>query len=262
MTATIVAVANQKGGVGKTTTALTVSAALGNYGKRTLTLDLDPHVSASIHVQCYPEEQEVTVFDLFQHTAAHDTSSLWPKLRQWEPGKRFEFVPGHKRLSDLEVDLSKRKGKGLILQRALQGVVDDYDYIVLDCPPHLGVLLVNALVAADLLIIPLQTDFMAVHGLKLLFETVGTLNKLRHKPLQYRVLPTLMDARASACQRVLKLLRQKLGEKMFTTVIHMDTKFREASAQGRVITDLYPDSRGALEYQRLAKEIISYEQKP
>ncbi|GAB7080287.1 ParA family protein [Megalodesulfovibrio paquesii] len=260
MPASVLAVANQKGGVGKTTTALSLSAALGNYGKRTLAVDMDPHVSASIHLRCYPEDMEVTVFDLFQREGAA-LETLWSKGRVWEPGKRFEFVPGHKRLSDLEVDLSQRKGKGLLLKQALKSVLDEYDYIVLDCPPHLGVLLVNALVAADLLVIPLQTDFMAVHGLKLLFETVGTLNKLRAKPLRYRVLPTMFDARAGACRRVLMLLKEKLGENMFSTIIHMDTKFREASAQGRTVADAFPESRGALEYQQLAKEIISHEQK-
>ncbi|AGW11963.1 ParA family protein [Megalodesulfovibrio gigas] len=260
MAARVLAVANQKGGVGKTTTALTLSSALGNYGKRTLAVDLDPHVSASIHLRCYPEEMEATVFDLFVHSGP-ELAAVWSRVRLWEPGKRFEFAPGHKRLSDLEVDLSGRKGKGLLLKRALESVLDEYDYIVLDCPPHLGVLLVNALVAADLLVVPLQTDFMAVHGLKLLFETVGTLNKLRPTPLRYKVLPTMFDARASACRRVLQLLREKLGENMFSTIVHMDTKFREASAQGRTVSDAYPESRGALEYQQLAKEIISHEQK-
>ncbi|MCA1945965.1 MAG: ParA family protein [Desulfovibrio sp.] len=260
MAAKVLAVANQKGGVGKTTTALTLSAALGNYGQRTLTVDLDPHVSASIHLRCYPEDMRFTAFDLFVHHG-EALAQIWSNIRVWEPGQRFEFVPGHKKLSDLEVDLSARRGKGLLLRRALQRVLDEYDYIVLDCPPHLGVLLVNALMAANLLVIPLQTDFMAVHGLKLLFETVGTLNKLRPTPLRYKVLPTMYDARASACRRVLQLLKDKLGENMFSTIVHMDTKFREASAQGRTVSDAYPDSRGALEYQQLAKEIISHEQK-
>lgn len=258
MSARVIAVANQKGGVGKTTTTLTLAAALGNYGRRALVLDLDPHVSASIHLRCYPEEMQATVLDLFQRPGEE---ALWNLARRWEPGRRFEFVPGHKRLSDLELDLGHAPGKGVILRQALAPMTREYDYILLDCPPHLGVLLVNALLAADVLVIPLQADFMAVHGLKLLFETVNALDKLRRQTLHVgslrcRAFATMYDARAGACRRVAQLLRQKLGPRMLRTIVHMDTKFRESSAQGRVISDLYPDSRGALEYQQLAREIM------
>jgi chromosome partitioning protein len=118
-----------------------------------------------------------------------------------------------------------------------------------------GILLVNALVASDLLVVPIQTDFLALHGLKLLFDTIKVLNKVLPAPICYRVLPTLYDRRARACARVLELLDLKMRSSMFKTVIGMDTHFRDASAQGRVIYELFPDSRGAQEYEDLAKEI-------
>jgi chromosome partitioning protein len=119
------------------------------------------------------------------------------------------------------------------------------------------VLLVNAMVASDLLIIPIQTDFLALHGLRLIFDSIRLLNKVLAKPVAWKALATMFDRRAGACRRVLELLRNKLGGKMFDTVVGMDTQFREASARGLVIYDVAPDSRGAREYMALAKEILA-----
>jgi chromosome partitioning protein len=127
----------------------------------------------------------------------------------------------------------------------------------MDCPPHVGILLVNALVACDLLIIPIQTDFLALYGLKLLFDTMRTLNKVLPAPVRYMALPTMYDRRARACTRVLELLQEKMGSAMFNTIIGVDTRLREASAQGCVIYDLDPQSRGALAYTALAQEITA-----
>ncbi|MDE5831694.1 MAG: ParA family protein, partial [Desulfovibrio sp.] len=132
-----------------------------------------------------------------------------------------------------------------------------YDYIIIDCPPHLGILLINALVACDLLIIPIQTDFLGLHGMKLLFDTLRTLNKVLPEPVKYRALPTLYDKRTKACARVVELLNKKLGASMFKTIVGMDTRFREASAQGRSIFEIDPRSRGAQAYAALAEEVMA-----
>ncbi len=254
--AKILAVANQKGGVGKTTTAVTLAAALARLGKRVLLVDLDPHACASVHLRYYPDECAASVNDIFCENPG-DMDELWDKIRQHHPVQEFDVVPANIRLAELEVDLRNRKGKGAILQQVLEHVRREYDFIVLDCPPHVGILLVNALVASDLLVIPIQTDFLALHGLKLLFDTIKVLNKVLPRPICYRVLPTLYDRRARACARVLELLALKMKDSMFTTVIGMDTRFREASAQGRVIYEISPDSRGAREYEELATEILA-----
>jgi chromosome partitioning protein len=120
-----------------------------------------------------------------------------------------------------------------------------------------GILLVNALVASDLLVAPIQTDFLALHGLKLLFDTIRVLNKALPRPINYKVLPTLYDKRAKACASVLELLKLKMPDRMFEGVISMDTRFRDASAQGRTIFDIAPKSRGAQQYESLAEEILS-----
>lgn len=111
--------------------------------------------------------------------------------------------------------------------------------------------------AADLLVIPIQTDFLALHGLKLLFDTLRTLNKALPSPIFYRALPTMYDRRAKACTRVLELLRSKMGDAMFSSIIPLDTQFREASALGRVVYDVDPDCRGAQAYENLAKEVMA-----
>ena len=164
-------------------------------------------------------------------------------------------MPAHIRLAELEMDLRDRPHKGGILKRALDRVKDEYDYIVLDCPPHVSVLLVNALLASELCVVPIQTDFLALNGLKLLFDTMRTLNRVLPSPIRYKVLATMFDQRAGACRRVMELLQNKMNDRMFKAVIHVDTKFREACAHGKVIYDIAPGSRGAQEYLELAKEI-------
>jgi chromosome partitioning protein len=254
--AKVIAVANQKGGVGKTTTAVTLAAALTRLRRQVLVMDLDPHACASVHLRYYPEELRYSVNDIFSETPA-DPETLWDNIRQHHPVQEFDVVSANIRLAELEVDLRNRRGKGAILQQALEHVRAEYDFILLDCPPHVGILLVNALVASDLLVVPIQTDFLALHGLKLLFDTIKVLNKVLPVPICYRVLPTLYDKRARACARVLELLSMKMKDSMFSTVIGMDTRFRDASAQGRVIYEISPDSRGAREYEELAKEILA-----
>ncbi|MEG1610287.1 MAG: AAA family ATPase, partial [Bilophila sp.] len=192
MSAKIIAVANQKGGVGKTTTALSLAAALARADKSVLIMDLDPHVCASVHLRFYPEEQPCTIHALFA-SEAEAWPALWSSLILHQEGQFWDMVSGDVRLAEIEGDVRGRPNKGFILSEALKSVPDTYDFIILDCPPQMGVLLVNALVASDLLVIPIQTDFLALHGLKLLFDTLRTLNKALPKPIRYRTLPTMYD---------------------------------------------------------------------
>ncbi len=250
----IIPVANQKGGVGKTTSSLSLGAAMGILGKRCLVMDLDPHASATIHLKFYPERLDYTAYELFTRKE-EEFPELWQCIRYKAPGDHFDFVPSHIRLAELEMDLRDRPHKGGILQRALAHVKGEYDYVILDCPPHVGILLVNALVASELCVVPIQTDFLALNGLRLLFDTMRTLNRVLPEPIRYGVLATMYDQRAGACRRVMELLQSKMKDRMFKTVIHVDTKFREACAHGKVIFDIAPGSRGAREYLQLAREI-------
>lgn len=239
--------------MGKTTTTLNLGASFSKLGFKTLVIDLDPHASATIHLAYYPEQLEKTAFELIKNEISHQEISN--DLIYRDSRLYFDFVPGDIRLSDLEVDLKNSQGKGTILKKNLQLITADYDYILLDCPPQLSVLLVNALVAADLTIIPIQTEFLALHGLRLIFDTINKLNKALPEPIFYRTLATMYDRRIAACRRVLELLRRKLGNRIFSTIINIDTKFREASAQGKVVFELAPKTRGSMEYLELAQEI-------
>ena len=255
MGAKVLAIANQKGGVGKTTTSITLSSALARMGKKILVLDLDPHACATLHARIYPEGITCSLHDLFL-AQEEGWRTRWPELRQPAALPGVDVAPGSIRLSELEVDFRERQAKGSVLLRSIAHVRDKYDYIILDCPPHVGILLVNALVASDLLIIPIQTDFLALHGLKLLFDTLHTLNKALGRAVRYRAVPTMYDKRAKACTRVLELMRRKMGQSMFSTVIGVDTHFREASAQGCTIYDIDARSRGATGYDSLAQEVL------
>jgi chromosome partitioning protein len=250
-----VAIANQKGGVGKTTTALSLGAALARLEKRVLIMDLDPHGCASVHLGRFPENVPHSAYDLL--LAGEFDPGLWDKavLSAGEDG--MDMVASNVRLSDLDIDLKGRENKGVLLKNLLERGGEGYDYVILDCPPNMGVLLVNAMVASNLLIIPIQTDFLALHGLRLIFDSIRILNKVLPRPVAWKALATMFDRRAGACRRVLTLLRKKLGTRLFETVVGMDTQFREASARGQVIYDVAPDSRGAREYMALAREILA-----
>ncbi|OEU65658.1 MAG: chromosome partitioning protein ParA [Desulfovibrio sp. S3730MH75] len=255
--AKVIAIANQKGGVGKTTTALTLGEALTRLGKKVLVIDLDPHANASVHLSFFPETVSMTAHDLFFDDA--DFETVWLQIVQKRATVGFDFVPASIRLSELENDLKDRKNKGMVLSGALAWITDQYDYVLIDCPPHVGVLLVNAIVASDLVLIPIQTDFLALYGIRLLFDTIKVLNKVLPRPVKFKALPTMYDGRAGACRKILNLIRRKLQGRVFSTVVHMDTKFREACASGRVIFSIDEKSRGALEYMQLAREIIRNE---
>lgn len=240
--------------MGKTTTALNLGAAFVRQGKKVLVMDLDPHACASIHLAFFPETTHGSALDIFKTYPdfARQGKNVVHKTRE---GAGFDFVPSSIKLAELDAEFKEVRGKGLILKKWLRTVEHDYDVIIVDCPPQMGVILVNALIAADLVIIPTQTDFLALHGFKLIFDTMRLLNKALNKPIKYKVLPTMYDRRAGACRRILNILRKKMGSRLFETLINTDTKFRESSAMGKVIHDYAPKSRGALEYSLLAREI-------
>lgn len=250
----VIAVTNQKGGVGKTTTALSLGAALVILGKKTLVIDLDPHASATIHLTYYSETYKENILDIFLKDDL-DEDGLYSLIKK-DKRHFFDFIPGSIKLATVEAEVKDKKSKGLVLKKALEKISKEYDFILLDCPPNFGIILINALVASTLTIIPIQTEFLALHGLKLTFDTIRMLNRVLNRKIEYKALATMYDQRVGACRRVVEVLKRNLKQKMFNTIISVDSKFREASARGDIIYNLYPQSRGAKQYLQLAKEIL------
>ncbi len=253
----VISIVNQKGGVGKTTTALTLGESLAFFNKKTLVIDLDPHACATIQLNYHPNDISKDSYELFKERPIRDLKSFIHKNKN----HKFDFIPASINLSKLEIELKDKKDRALILKRNLAHFRLKYDYILLDCPPHLGIILINAIAASDLLIIPTQTEFLALHGLKLLFNTIGLVKKSLNKDINYKILPTMHDKRIKSCQRILFLLKEKLNRKLnnkvFSTVIHIDSKFKEAARIGGIILNIFPKSRGSKEYIQLAREILA-----
>jgi chromosome partitioning protein len=236
------AIANQKGGVGKTTTSLCLARGLAVDGARVLLLDLDPHASLTRAFGVPTDPPPPGSHDLFA-ARAPDISAV---LRETAIGN-LRLVAAQPALATLERRGATQPGLGLALGRALHAVRAQYDYALLDCPPTLGLLMVNALAAADRLVIPTQTDPLALHGLADMLRTADMVERSRRRPLPRHILPTLFDRRTRAGVRSLEELRERHGPRVWPGVVPMDTRLRDAHAL--TAADL-PESRGFEAYTR------------
>ncbi|MCH8551296.1 MAG: ParA family protein [Natronospirillum sp.] len=249
------AIANQKGGVGKTTTVVSLAALLGEAGHRVLIVDMDPQGSLSSYFKLNPDTLEHSVYDLFMHQGTVP-ESLPGQLLQETGMPGVKLMPATSALATLERNISQQGGMGLVLSRALTQLWDDFDYVLIDTPPLLGVLLVNAIAAAQTLILPVQTEFMALKGLERMMHTLKMVAGSRHKPLQYLIVPTMFDRRTQASMRALRALRQTYEDDLWVSAIPVDTRLRDASREGLGINQLDPDSRGCESYRALLKSVM------
>jgi len=248
------AVANQKGGVGKTTTVVSLGALLARAGCRTLLVDLDPHGSMTAYFGHDPETVEMGVYRLFAEPArAAATAAALAVPAVPEGLALWRASPA---MATLDRQLGGADGMGLVLARALAGVADRFDYALLDCPPMLGVLMVNALAACERLIVPVQTEHLALQGLERMMRTLRMVQRARRRPLPYLIVPTLHDRRTRAALRALEALRSAHGDRVWDDVIPVDTRFREASRRGRALTEVEPTARGSQAYARLLARLL------
>lgn len=246
-------VANQKGGVGKTTSAITLAGLLAARGHKTLLMDLDPHGSLTSYFGGDPDDGAAGVYGLFQNSAAPTLKGLIQTTRF----ARLYYVPATSALATLDRQCGAQDGMGLVLARSLAQVAHLVDTVLLDCPPVLGVLMVNALAACDRLLIPVQTEFLALKGLERMLRTLTMIRRARVSSFDTMLVPTLYDRRTRAAQDALRTLRERYGASCWSGEIPVDTQFREASRIGAPLSCYQPNSRGALAYSTLLDSLLA-----
>ncbi|MBX2807762.1 MAG: ParA family protein [Cellvibrionaceae bacterium] len=243
-------VANQKGGVGKTTTTVALGGLAAEQGHRVLLVDLDPHGSLSCYFGYDPDTLKDCVFNLFQASEKLDTVAQLVLPTAYHP---IALLPASTTMATLERQVTAREGMGLIIAQALSHLEDDFDLVIIDSPPLLGVLLINALAACDRLIIPVQTEFLALKGLERIVHTLDMLRHAKHQALDYVIVPTMFDRRTQASVGSLRQLRHDYGVDTWPGKIPIDTKFRDASKQGIPPSYLAQQTHGVIAYRSLMK---------
>ena len=243
-------VANQKGGVGKTTTAVGLGGLLAEWGFRVLLVDIDPHGSLTSYFGYDPDRLESGTYALFE--AAADQRSLDPATLIRSTGTEgLDLLPASVALATLDRQAGRQAGMGLVLKRGLEQLEPYYDHVLIDCPPMLGMLLVNALAVCDRLIIPVQTEFLSLKGLERMLHTLEMIHKARPSPLPYIIVPTMFDRRTRASLDTLRLLQERYAARLWDQVIPIDTRFRDASRAGMPPAVYDPRARGVVAYGRL-----------
>jgi chromosome partitioning protein len=249
------AVANQKGGVGKTTTAITLAGLLAGRGRRVLLVDMDPHGSLTAYFRFDPESIEPSVYQLFQQADALTPALLEQAIRP-TGSERIAVLPATTAMATLDRQLGAREGMGRVLARALAPVATHFDHVLIDCAPTLGVLMVNALGACEQLIIPVQTEFLAIKGLERMLRTLSMIERARQRPLPYLIVPTLYDSRTHAGREALEQLRVLYPTRLWTGVIPVDTQLREASRKALPLSALTRSARAVAAYEALLAALL------
>jgi chromosome partitioning protein len=250
---TRIAVSNQKGGVAKTTTCLSLGACLAEMGQSVLLIDLDPQAHLTVSLGIQPEKLRRAADD-----ALLGYTSLVSVSRESSiPG--LDIVPANRMLIVLDKILYGRKDYQFHLKRGLDAMGQEfYDFVLMDCPPSFNTLTLNGLAAADMLVIPVQCDYYAAYSLRHYMKMIQQIREKMNPWLTYRVLVTMFDRRNKICQVILDQMRRGLNNTLFDTIIEIDTKLRESPVFGQPITLYAPKTRGSEQYRDLAKELIDY----
>lgn len=250
----IIAIINQKGGSGKTTTTVNLGGYLANFNKKVLVIDLDPQANSTIHLGLKPHEIKQNIYDVMTNGVSLNDVIVQTEI------KNLKISPASINLSGVEIELAGIVGREMVLKDALDNIATDYDYIIIDCPPSLSLLTINALTVAKEIIIPVQTEFFALEGMGKLVNTVEIVKQRLNRGLQITgILPTMFDTRTNLSREVIEKIKEYFGDKVYETKIRKNIKLAEASSHGKPILLYDPRSAGAEDYESFSKE-VDYEQ--
>ena len=251
--ARVISMVNQKGGVGKTTSTVSLGAALAGYGRNVLLVDFDPQGALSVALGMNPNEMELSIYNLLTQNDCHIGDVI---VNTRVPG--LDLVPSNIDLSAAEVQLVSEVGREYSLQRVIAPIIDDYDFVLIDCQPSLGLLTLNALTASTEVIIPMECEYFALRGVAMLKDTVEkVVTRLNPNLRIVGVLPTMYDPRTLHSREVLESVTEAFGEIVFSTTINRTVKFPDSAVAGEPITTFAPGSSGAQAYRRLAREVLA-----
>lgn len=247
----IIAIANQKGGVGKTTSTVNLAAALGVLEKKILLIDADPQANASSGLGVDVETVTAGTYQILEHTITAE------KAIQQTTSPNVDIIPAHIDLVAIEIELVDKEDREYMLKKSLETIKDTYDYIIIDCAPSLGLITLNALTAADSVIIPIQCEYFALEGLGKLLNTIKSVQKIHNVNLDIEgLLLTMFDSRLRLSNQVVEEVRKHFNEMVFTTVIQRNTRLGEAPSYGESIIAYDATSKGAENYISLANEVL------